>query len=816
MVNSGSMVDLEQTKSSGAGGCWNIVLVPLIGLWISAVILICQTATWFLEQNYFNSFVPAADPRWIIGLAGGAAIWLPAFLFSRFARSALRPIFYAWQLAAILDILMTPARWLALTDSQGVELIQLGVLSLFLLVMFLGQNKKKTEIIGANRFSAVILAAGLGGLLLVPWAAWGALGSPLDTLLGGLAALIGGMAAARVLAGLKLPAKQPHTRYARWMAAVAAPVTLAIFAFALGLNGNEWLLLIVFPPLGWLAVVLQNQVHLPKPFWLPALVLGLGFSGPLVWIDPDELAIVVTSGQGELMEWALKAGLASVGITLVGLLLAGLILSRINPAKIKPMAITSAGAVWAWLFLVYFIVGQPGWYGEQLFVILKDQADLSSIQKISDVTTRRSEVYQTLVATADRSQAGLRQDLSRWGFRYQPYYLENALEVQAGPLVKAWLLSRPEVDRILPSPHLRPLPEPLPVASGNDQGPASPQWNLTMVHANQVWDELGITGKGIIIGQSDSGVEGSHPELASQYRGRDGQNDGSWFDPWFHSTQPVDIGGHGTHTLGTILGKNVGVAPGAEWIGCVNLARNLGNPALYLDCMQFMLAPFPQNGDPFRDGQPGKGAQVLNNSWGCPVVEGCDPGTFTPAVRALETAGIFVVASAGNDGETGCGSVRDPIAIYADVFSVGAVDSNGQRASFSSLGPVTVDGSGRSKPDLSAPGDQVLSSFPNHTYAVLSGTSMAGPHVVGTVALMWSANPDLIGNIAETRRILELTAAPYHGGLASCGANTTPNDTVGYGIVDAYAAVQQALEEKSAQPHASGGVYIDKSGIILW
>ena len=212
--------------------------------------------------------------------------------------------------------------------------------------------------------------------------------------------------------------------------------------------------------------------------------------------------------------------------------------------------------------------------------------------------------------------------------------------------------------------------------------------------------------------------------------------------------------------------------------------------------MQFMLAPFPQNGDPFTDGRPAQGANVLNNSWGCPVVEGCDPDTFLPAVRALEEAGIFVVVSAGNDGDTGCGTVDDPPAIYQEIVSVGAVDSQGKRASFSSLGPVYVDGSNRTKPDLAAPGEQVLSAFPQGTYTSESGTSMAGPHVVGTVALMWSANPKLIGDVARTRQILDATAQPYKGPLSSCGAAAAPNDTVGYGIVDAYAAVQMALQAK--------------------
>ncbi|MHC1784500.1 MAG: S8 family serine peptidase [Anaerolineaceae bacterium] len=232
-------------------------------------------------------------------------------------------------------------------------------------------------------------------------------------------------------------------------------------------------------------------------------------------------------------------------------------------------------------------------------------------------------------------------------------------------------------------------------------------------------------------------------------------------------------------------------------MGCANLRRNLGNPAVYLDCMQFMLAPFPQDGDPFIDGKPELGADVMNNSWGCPVVEGCDPGTFLQAVRALRTAGIFVVVSTGNSGDGGCGSVTDPPAIYDEVLSVGAVNSNRQRTSFSSLGPVTVDGSNRVKPDIMAPGEDVLSAYPEGTYSKASGTSMAGPHLVGVVALMWSANPDLIGDIDRTTEILEKTASKVMDVSISCENNTSfPNNETGYGIVNAYEAVKIALERK--------------------
>lgn len=256
----------------------------------------------------------------------------------------------------------------------------------------------------------------------------------------------------------------------------------------------------------------------------------------------------------------------------------------------------------------------------------------------------------------------------------------------------------------------------------------------------------------------------------------------------------MDIGGHGTHTLGSVLGNQVGVAPDAEWIGCVNLARNLGNPALYLDCMQFMLAPFPQNGNPFTDGKPELGAHVLNNSWGCPDVEGCDPEIFAPAVKALRTAGVFVVVSAGNSGYSGCGSVESPPAIYDEVYSIGAVNSSGFRVDFSSMGPVVVDGSSRIKPDIAAPGEGVFSAYPGSTYEIASGTSMAGPHVVGVVALMWSANPDLIGDIDMTEMILNDTATLYDGPVPDCvDVENMPNNAVGFGIVNAFEAVKMAI-----------------------
>ncbi len=234
-------------------------------------------------------------------------------------------------------------------------------------------------------------------------------------------------------------------------------------------------------------------------------------------------------------------------------------------------------------------------------VVMAEQADLSAAADIADTTERRQYVYGQLTDHADATQAGIRHALEAAGINYRPYYLVNALEIDAGPLVRLWLASQPEVDRILISPELRPLPEQPPLTTGSAAAPDAPMWNLVDIGAPQVWDEFGARGAGIIIGQSDSGVEGSHPELSAQYRGAQATgpagDDYNWYDPWNASPSPTDIGGHGTHTLGSILGRTVGVAPEAVWMGCVNLGRNLGNPPRYLDCLQFHLAPFPQAGD---------------------------------------------------------------------------------------------------------------------------------------------------------------------------------------------------------------------------
>jgi subtilisin family serine protease len=447
------------------------------------------------------------------------------------------------------------------------------------------------------------------------------------------------------------------------------------------------------------------------------------------------------------------------------------------------------------LVVTYFMFGRPGFFGDKIFIIMKQQTDLSAIKKIEDVSNRREAVYTTLTATADESQGDIRSMLDKWHLKYTPYYLVNGLEAESNPLT-TWLIGkRADVAEVLENPELRPLPEAEPLLNSSPaEKPDGIPWNLSMIGVDKVQTDLGILGDGIVIGQTDSGVDGNNEQLSGSYRGASGSDDYNWFDPWNGSAFPTDTGGHSTATLGIMVGKDIGIAPEAQWIGCANLARNLGNPAYYLDCMQFMLAPYPQGGDAFTDGDPTQGAMIINNSWGCPKVEGCSADTFSSAVEALETAGIFVSAAAGNTGYYGCSTVTDPLAIYDEVFTTGSVAMDGNVSIFSSIGPVSVDGSGRIKPDILAPGEDIVLAFPGNQYMLASGTSFAAPHVSGVVALMWSANPALIGNIRLTREILEETAKPYSGAVPECAStDSVPNDVAGYGIIDAYTAVEKAL-----------------------
>ncbi|MBE2240438.1 MAG: S8 family serine peptidase, partial [Caldilineaceae bacterium] len=410
-------------------------------------------------------------------------------------------------------------------------------------------------------------------------------------------------------------------------------------------------------------------------------------------------------------------------------------------------------------------------------VILDDQlAPESVVQSAAteDALARRAALYTSLTAQARQTQAPLRAWLEERGIPYRAHYLVNMLEVRGDLTLARALAQQPGVNRLVRNPKVagvdvaatnRPTWQTL-AALPRLAPAATLPWGLTYTHADDVW-ALGIRGQHIIVAGQDTGVIWDHPALKPAYRGWNSAtmtvtHAYNWFDAWGRdpiadsecpgdAQIPCDDDNtfyHGTHTLGAVAGDAtamgdtvIGMAPDATWIACRNMLDGLGTPASYTSCFEFFLAPYPQGGDPLTDGKPELAPHVINNSWGCPPAEGCDAASLRQVVEAMRAAGIFVVASAGNGG-AGCSTINAPIGMHDAVTSVGAHASNGVIAGFSSRGPVTADGSGRLKPDLSAPGVSVRSlgwsGGQPSVNNLLSGTSMAAPHVAGAVALLWS------------------------------------------------------------------------------
>jgi subtilisin family serine protease len=453
----------------------------------------------------------------------------------------------------------------------------------------------------------------------------------------------------------------------------------------------------------------------------------------------------------------------------------------------------------------------------EVLVVLGRRADTGEAQRLPTKESRGWAVYEALRTTARESQRGLRAMLEARGVEYRPFYIVNALRVRVDEGLLRVLAARPEVDRVLPNPAIKGVPD-LPVEPVTNRAAQGIESNLIRVNADTVWD-LGYTGQGIVVAGNDTGYNWDHPALIRQYRGWDGAtavHDYNWHDA-IHSgggicgpdsPAPCDDYGHGTHTMGIAVGDDgtghrVGMAPGAEWIGCRNMDVGFGTPASYIECFEFFLAPYPVGGDPGLDGDPARAPDVVNNSWACPPSEGCDAehtALMEESVEALRQAGIVVVVSAGNYGRLSstppaCGSVKYPPAIYPGALSIGAFDhSSDLIADFSSRGPATYDSVSYLKPDLTAPGVGILSTLPGGGYGLRGGTSMAAPHVAGAVALLLSAAPSYSGRVEAIEHLLRTTAEPVTT-TETCGGDgptDVPNHTWGWGILDALAAVEAA------------------------
>jgi subtilisin family serine protease len=411
------------------------------------------------------------------------------------------------------------------------------------------------------------------------------------------------------------------------------------------------------------------------------------------------------------------------------------------------------------------------------------QADEASA--IEHRPTRRARVHRLLVEQSRESATALREFVRAQGLERelrsaQSFVSTNSIAVTGG---KRLIEALQRWDRV----RAIELDAPVKVDPPQDGEPLasvdSVEWNISQIEADRVQTELGITGRGVVVGSLDGGVRFSHQALRANYKCA-GQTDHSacWLDALYGKTTPYDQKGHGTHTTGTAVGQGgIGVAPGATWIACKSFDENgSAKSSVTLKCMDWFLAP---------GGNPANAPDVVINSWGN------NDGASTAYMQATQNwvnAGIMPIFSNGNNGPD-CNTVKSP-GSYPHTVGVGATDSSDVIASFSSRGASPFDKI--NKPDLSAPGVQIRSAV--HTsdtdYGVKNGTSMAAPHVAGLVALLLEANPKL--TIEQVKATMRSTARIIAS--SSCGSSGIPNNVYGWGRINAYTAVKAALADNPA------------------
>lgn len=403
-------------------------------------------------------------------------------------------------------------------------------------------------------------------------------------------------------------------------------------------------------------------------------------------------------------------------------------------------------------------------------VFLRDRVDLVPFHALKKKD--KGQMIRLLKSRMEKQQKPLRQWLKQYGVSdIRSLWINNSLIISVDPAVIRQLAQLPQVEIIEPDTVMH-------LGAMQSAGIGTPQWHLNVIEAPFLWS-LGFDGTGVVVAGMDTGVDIHHPDLASRWRG--GQN--SWKDVFYQHSLPYDPYGHGTATMGVMVGgdaggTSIGVAPGARWIA-VKIFDDNGNTSYSKihEGFQWLLDP---------DGNPGTpdAPDIVNNSWGLHAAVNQCIEEFQQDIDTLKAAGIAVVFAAGNAGPTAATSVSP--ANNIGNLSVGATDEAGTVASFSSRGPAPCDLD--IFPSLSAPGTNLKTTdltgdgtIP-YSYAYVSGTSYASAVVSGSMALLLSAFPEM--DVVQLEKTFFLSAVD--------SGETGPDDVYGNGIVNVAAAYELA------------------------
>ncbi|MCK4224106.1 MAG: S8 family serine peptidase [candidate division Zixibacteria bacterium] len=388
-------------------------------------------------------------------------------------------------------------------------------------------------------------------------------------------------------------------------------------------------------------------------------------------------------------------------------------------------------------------------------VVMKDQTNTAQLNfKLNlQKATRKVRHQMILKSLRDKAESSQREMIDYLNQKalqgnieeFRTFWITNAIQVTATKDAIKRIASFPDVEAIYENYPIT-LVNPVSVerASGNI---VERERCLSAIGAREAW-EMGYTGEGRLVCNFDTGVDGDHPVLFSNWRGNNGGlPSASWFDP-YGSDFPKDNKGHGTHTMGIMAGisedDTIGVAFGADWIAAAVIDQGASISQTIADILSaFEWAVDPDENPETVDDVP----DVINNSWGIPpgYKPACDQ-TFWNAIDNVENAGVVVIFAAGNEGPDSA-SLRIPadrISSPTNCFSVGAVDALSfgfPVATFSSRGPSGCDNQ-TIKPEVCAPGVRIYSCYKDGEYRLMSGTSMATPFVAGAVAILRQYNPD--------------------------------------------------------------------------
>lgn len=450
----------------------------------------------------------------------------------------------------------------------------------------------------------------------------------------------------------------------------------------------------------------------------------------------------------------------------------------------------------------------PAASSSALLVKLAARPDFSAITTMERGAARKTAAYEAIVKTARESQAPLIEIAERLKNEgavagYELLVSPNMLVVtpkagkdklvaaafQAAEGVKA-IYSNSTGGRVRGTeiPSLAPGQSPWGLDLVDEPivevaPPAARPYGVDLIGAPAAWD-LGADGNGLVYGSIDTGADVTHEAIANDYRGTaTGSHDYNWFDPTGAAKAPKDSHGHGTHTIGTVTGEGVGVAPKAKFISAAGLTGAVDNT---LKSLQWMLAPTKQDGT---EARPDLAPDVVGMSW---WTGPNNEDLFQESLQDLRAAGIVPVKSAGNKGP-GAKTISSP-GQFPEVVATAAVDSSGKVANFSSRGPAPFPpGSTTAKPDYAAPGVDTISSTPGNKYAKMSGTSMAQPHMSAAILAILSKYPQL----TDEQLTAVLTAGAVDKGAAGWDAD------YGHGIINIPASLVAAEKLVAANPKPS-------------